>query len=62
MYWLSMNRVLKGFGLYDRLTEDGIKCVVTPPNKVTQEKSSRIKTDKTLYTYHRFYTYFSIDQ
>ena len=36
----------KGFGLYDKLTEDNIKCVVTPPNKVTQEKSSRIKTDK----------------
>jgi transposase len=36
----------KGFGLYDKLTEDGIKCVVTPPSKVTQEKSSRIKTDK----------------
>ncbi|HEX3020595.1 MAG TPA: transposase [Chitinispirillaceae bacterium] len=36
----------KGFGLYDKLTADKIKCVVTPPNKVTQEKSSRIKTDK----------------
>lgn len=36
----------KGFGLYDKLTEDGIKCVVTPPNKVTQEKDNRVKTDK----------------
>jgi transposase len=36
----------KGFGLYDKLTADNIKCIVTPPNKVTQEKSSRIKTDK----------------
>lgn len=36
----------KGFGLHDKLTEDGIACVVTPPNKVTQEKCTRIKTDK----------------
>jgi len=36
----------KGFELYDKLTQDGIKCVVTPPNKVTQEKSTKIKTDK----------------
>jgi transposase len=36
----------KGFGLYDKLTKDDIRCVVTPPNKVTQEKSTRIKTDK----------------
>jgi transposase len=36
----------KGFGLYDRLTEDGIECVVTPPCKVTQEKCNRVKTDK----------------
>lgn len=36
----------KGFGLYEKLTEDNIKCIVTPPNKVTQEKSTRIKTDK----------------
>jgi transposase len=36
----------KGFGLYYRLVEDGYACVVTPPNKVTQEKDSRVKTDK----------------
>lgn len=36
----------KGFGLYDKLTEDGFNCVVTPPCKVTQEKSNRVKTDK----------------
>jgi transposase len=36
----------KGFGLYDRLTEDGISCIVTPPGKVTQEKDCRVKTDK----------------
>jgi transposase len=36
----------KGFGLYDLLTRDGIDCIVTPPNKVTQEKSTKIKTDK----------------
>jgi len=36
----------KGFGLHDQLVSDGIKCIVTPPNKVTQEKSNRVKTDK----------------
>lgn len=36
----------KGFGLFDKLTEDGIDCVVTPPSKVTQEKCNRVKTDK----------------
>lgn len=36
----------KGFGLYDQLNSDGIACVVTPPNKVTQEKDCRVKTDK----------------
>jgi len=36
----------KGFGLYDKLMNDGIKCIVTPPNKVTQEKVNRVKTDK----------------
>jgi transposase len=36
----------KGFGLYDKLVEDGFNCVVTPPCKVTQEKNNRVKTDK----------------
>ena len=36
----------KGFGLHDQLTADGYKCIVTPPNKVTQEKHTRVKTDK----------------
>lgn len=36
----------KGFGLFDKLTADGIKCIVTPPSKVTQEKCSKVKTDK----------------
>jgi transposase len=36
----------KGFGLYDSLMEDGVNCIVTPPNKVTQEKVNRVKTDK----------------
>lgn len=36
----------KGFGLHDLLTADGYKCIVTPPNKVTQEKCSSVKTDK----------------
>ena len=36
----------KGFGLHDQLVSDDIACVVTPPNKVTQEKHTRVKTDK----------------
>lgn len=36
----------KGFGLHDKLIQDGIDCIVTPPNKVTQEKSNRVKTDR----------------
>jgi transposase len=36
----------KGFNLHDRLTEDGIHCVVIPPHLVTQEKVNRVKTDK----------------
>jgi transposase len=35
-----------GFWLYDRLTADGIECIVTPPNKVTQEKVNKVKTDR----------------
>jgi transposase len=36
----------RGFGLHDKLTNDGFHCVVTPPNKVTQAKVNRVKTDK----------------
>lgn len=36
----------QGFWLHDLLTADGIECVVTPANKVTQAKDSRVKTDK----------------
>jgi transposase len=36
----------KGFNLYDRLTEDGIDCVVIPPHMVTEPKTNRVKTDK----------------
>lgn len=35
-----------GFWLHDLLEEDGIDCIVTPPNKVTQEKANKVKTDK----------------
>ena len=35
-----------GFWLHDLLEEDGYTCIVTPPNKVTQAKSERVKTDK----------------
>jgi transposase len=36
----------KGFNLYDRLTEDGIDCVVIPPHLVTEPKVNKVKTDK----------------
>ncbi len=36
----------KGFSLYDRLTEDGIHCVVIPPHIVTGPKVTKVKTDK----------------
>ena len=35
-----------GFWLHDLLEADKINCVVTPPNKVTQEKVNKVKTDK----------------
>jgi transposase len=35
-----------GFWLHDQLEADGIDCIVTPPNKVTQEKVNRVKTDR----------------
>jgi transposase len=35
-----------GFWLHDRLEADGIDCIVTPPNKVTEEKSNKVKTDR----------------
>jgi transposase len=36
----------KGFNLYDRLTEDGIDCIVIPPHMVTEPKTNKVKTDK----------------
>lgn len=36
----------KGFNLYDRLTEDGIDCIVFPPHMVTEPKVNKVKTDK----------------
>jgi transposase len=36
----------KGFGLCEKLINDGLQCIVTPPNKVTQEKDNRVKTDR----------------
>ena len=36
----------QGFWLHDLLEEDGITCIVTPANKVTQAKDTRVKTDK----------------
>jgi len=35
-----------GFDLYDRLTADGIECIVTPPSRIPTESGSRVKTDK----------------
>ncbi len=36
----------QGFWLHDLLEKDSYTCIVTPPNKVTQAKSERVKTDK----------------
>ena len=36
----------QGFWLHDLLEGDGYTCIVTPPNKVTQAKAERVKTDK----------------
>jgi transposase len=35
-----------GFWLHDKLRLDGIDCHVTPPNKVTQAKVNKVKTDR----------------
>jgi transposase len=35
-----------GFDLYDRLTADGIECMVTPPSLIPTQSGSRVKTDK----------------
>jgi len=35
-----------GFDLYDRLTDDGINCIVTPPSLIPMESGNRVKTDK----------------
>jgi transposase len=35
-----------GFELYDRLTADGIECIVTPPSLIPTQSRSRVKTDK----------------
>jgi len=36
----------QGFWLHDLLEKDGIRCEVTPPNKVNCPKDERVKTDK----------------
>jgi transposase len=36
----------RGFNLFDRLTEEGIDCIVIPPHLVTEPKVNRVKTDK----------------
>jgi len=35
-----------GFWLHDLLEADSIECIVTPPNKVTEEKVLKVKTDR----------------
>jgi len=35
-----------GFDLYDKLTDDGIECIVTPPSLIPTESGSKVKTDK----------------
>ena len=35
-----------GFDLYDRLTADGIECIVTPSSLIPTESGNKVKTDK----------------
>jgi transposase len=35
-----------GFGLYDALEQDGIRCIVTPPSLMPVEVGNRVKTDR----------------
>ena len=35
-----------GFWLFDKLTEHGIDCIVTPPSLIPQEYGNRVKTDR----------------
>jgi transposase len=35
-----------GFGLRDRITAQGARCLVTPPSLLPQESGNRVKTDK----------------
>jgi transposase len=35
-----------GFWLHDHLVKDGLHCIVTPPNKVTEEKCNRVKNNR----------------
>lgn len=36
----------QGFWLHDLLEAEGIECIVTPPNFVTDEKNNKVKNDK----------------
>ena len=36
-----------GFDLYDKLTNDGIDCIVTPPSLIPTESDNKVKTRKT---------------
>ena len=35
-----------GFWLFDRLTDHGVECIVTPPSLIPQEHGNRVKTDR----------------
>jgi transposase len=35
-----------GFDLYDKLTDNGIDCIVTPPSLIPTESGNKVKTDK----------------
>ena len=35
-----------GFWLFDKLTERGVDCIVTPPSLIPQEYGNRVKTDR----------------
>jgi transposase len=35
-----------GFDVYDKLTNDGIECIVAPPSLIPTESGNKVKTDK----------------
>lgn len=44
--WVVYEAGPGGFGRYDKLTTDGIECIVIPPSLIPTQSGSRVKTDK----------------